>query len=204
MLLINGSLMVIFGTIIYLVSRGIFIGKTYKNQGHVTWLKEILRFLFAVYICMVASVTLFPLPIAFSFEFHPSFRTVNVVPLASIIKNISLIGTAYDGDVLFMIKLLLRNVGGNILLFIPLGFLAPIIWEKYRSLKSIILFGLIISMTIEIVQFIESFTEMYGRVTDIDDVICNVIGAAVGYMVFVLVMRLGRALKINSFNDLNV
>ena len=71
---------------------------------------------------MVVAVTLFPLPIGFPFNIENLNRSVNIIPFASIIKDINQIGSAYDGDSLFMIGLIVRNVGGNILLLMPLGF----------------------------------------------------------------------------------
>lgn len=70
------------------------------------------KFLFVVYICMVVAVTLFPLPIGFPSNIENLNRSVNIIPFASIIKDINQIGSAYDGDALFMIGLIVRNVGG--------------------------------------------------------------------------------------------
>lgn len=55
----------------------------------------------------------------------------------------------------------------------PLGFLAPILWDKYKKVKNIILLGFAISVSIELLQLIESLFSGVVRITDIDDVICN-------------------------------
>ena len=190
MYLINGSLFVVVGIIFDLIVQGILIGVRYKNQKQVFWLKEIIRFLFVIYICMVVSVTLFPFPIGFKYNVGNVYRLINVVPLKSIINEISQIGLAYDGDVLFMIGLIARNVGGNILLLMPLGFLAPILWEKLKYFKRIILLGFIVSISIEFLQFLEIITGARGRVCDIDDVICNVLGISIGYLIYKLFLKL--------------
>lgn len=124
------------------------------------------------------------------------FSSANFIPLVNIIYNISQIGTAYDGDVFFMISLIVRNVGGNILLLIPLGFFAPILWNKAKGLKVIIFLGLVVSITIELLQLLESFGGGWGRVTDIDDVICNVLGAIIGYLIYALIIKIGDKYKI--------
>jgi glycopeptide antibiotics resistance protein len=72
-----------------------------------------------IYILMVISVTMFSIVIGMNEGF--SFRSVNLIPLVSIFSEIRQIGTAYGGDSVFMIKLIVRNVGGNILLLMPLG-----------------------------------------------------------------------------------
>ena len=179
--MINGSLFIILGVICYLIVRGILIGTKIKTCDLV---ERNNKFLFVVYICMVVAVTLFPLPIGFPSNVENLNRSVNIIPFASIIKDINQIGSAYDGDALFMIGLIVRNVGGNILLLMPLGFSAPILWDKYTKFKNNILLGFAISVSIELLQLIESLFSGVGRITDIDDVICNVIGSIVGYCIY--------------------
>jgi glycopeptide antibiotics resistance protein len=97
------------------------------------------------------------------------FRSINYIPLISIISEISQIGTAYGGDSIFMMKLILRNVGGNILLLMPLGFLATILWDKFRILKRVLLLGLLVSVSIECLQLVELVIGVgIGRTVDIE------------------------------------
>ena len=70
----------------------------------------------------------------------------------------------------------LVNVPGNIVAFVPLGLLVPFCATNLRSLTRILLVGALISIGIELLQL--GFTE---RVADIDDVLLNVAGAALGY-----------------------
>ncbi|WP_142336546.1 VanZ family protein [Bacillus toyonensis] len=188
MYILNGSMFIVFGVISYLIVRSILIRM--KNKKHVNWWKELIRFLFVVYICMVVAVTLFPLPIGFPSSAENLNRSVNFIPFASIFKDIGQIGSAYDGDVLFMIGLIVRNVGGNVLLLIPLGFLAPIIWDTYKKIKNTILLGFTISVSIELLQLIESLFSGSARITNIDDVICNVLGSIVGYFIYKITLKL--------------
>lgn len=180
--MISGSWFIILGVCCYLIVRSILI--VIKDKMQVYWLKECINFLFVIYICMVVAVTLFPLPIGFPSSVENLNRSVNIIPFASIIKEIGQIGSAYDGDVLFMIGLIVRNIGGNVLLLMPLGFLAPIIWDKYNKLKNTMILGLVISFSIEILQLIESLMSGWGRITDIDDIICNVFGAIIGFYIY--------------------
>lgn len=192
---INGNLIVVLGVIGYLVVRGVLIRIKYRKQKQIYWLKEVTSLLFVTYIYMIVSVTLFPLPLGFDFNYENVSRFINIVPLASIIENINKIGIAYDGDVQFMIGLILRNVGGNILLFMPLGFLVPVVWNKFKSFKNVLLLGLIASISIEILQLLESFTGRWGRITDIDDVIFNVLGIMIGYLIYKFTFKLGGLVK---------
>lgn len=198
MYLISGSLFIILGIIFYLVGRGVVIGVRSKRQKQVYWLKEIIRFLFVVYICMVVSVTLFPFPIGFNTNIENTYRSINVIPLKSIIHDISQIGIAYDGDVQFMIGIIARNVGGNILLLMPLGFLIPLLWGKFKHFKSIIFIGFCVSISIEFSQFLESLMGGWGRITDIDDVIFNVFGVIIGYFIYELIFKIANKFEIKT------
>ncbi|MEH7885171.1 VanZ family protein [Bacillus sp. JJ1609] len=201
MILINGSFFIFIGVLCYVVLRGLFIVKRYKNQLNVHWLTEIILFLFTIYLFMVISVTLFPFPIGFHDQSGDFLISINIVPLISVIANINQIGTAYDGDVLFMVYLIIRNVGGNILLLMPLGFLAPILWKRFRSVKAASLLGFSVSVTIELLQLFQRFGGGWGRITDIDDVIFNVLGSVIGYLVYVVVIKIRDNLGIKGLKD---
>ncbi|MCP9279331.1 MULTISPECIES: VanZ family protein [Bacillus cereus group] len=199
--MINGSVFIIVGVICYLIVRSIFIGM--KSKKGVNWWKELISFLFVIYIGMVVAITLFPIPIGFPTGIENIRLSINIVPFASIIKDIGKIGIAYDGDVLFMIGLIVRNVGGNILLLMPLGFLAPIIWDKFKKIKNTILLGLAISISIELLQLTGSLFSGWGRITDIDDVIFNVIGSIVGYFIYKITLMLASKFNIQVLNKTN-
>ena len=68
------------------------------------------------------------------------------------------------------------NLGGNIIMFIPLGFLLPRVFSQLSSLSRVLLTTAAIITAVEIIQL---FT-LVG-ICDIDDLILNVIGAAIGY-----------------------
>lgn len=70
----------------------------------------------------------------------------------------------------------LKNCVLNVLLFVPLGLGLPVLWEKYRTGKQTILFGLGLSLTIELLQI---FT---FRATDVNDLITNTLGTALGFL----------------------
>ncbi len=72
----------------------------------------------------------------------------------------------------------MRNVMGNIILFIPYGFLASYLLNN-KKFSVITILTVIASLTIETVQY------YIGRVFDIDDIILNVIGGIVGFLVFI-------------------
>lgn len=68
----------------------------------------------------------------------------------------------------------------NVLLFVPLGFLLPLIWPKTDNFFVVAAWGLGFSLLIEASQLLNN------RVTDVDDLMMNTLGAVVGYMLFKL------------------
>ena len=76
------------------------------------------------------------------------------------------------------------NSLGNIVWFIPFGFLFPIIIMKKKSFKETFLTGLIFSVTIETLQFV-----LATGVSDIDDVFFNVCGAMIGYGIYHVIFK---------------
>ena len=201
--LINGSLLIEIGVICYLAGRCILIGFKLKKQKQVYWLREVINFLFVLYILMVVSVTLFPLALWIDFNMQNIKFGLNLIPFVGIINDIKQIGIAYDGDTVFMISLIIRNVGGNILLLMPLGVLSPIIWNKFKGFKNIVLFGFVISISIESIQFIELIAGGRGRTVDIDDVICNVLGVILGYFIYKFTLKIADKFQIEILQNLN-
>ena len=74
----------------------------------------------------------------------------------------------------------------NILLFVPLGGLLPLIWPKTDTLKSALLSGFSFSLLIEISQLFNH------RATDVDDLIMNTAGALLGYLLYKLFVRVAK------------
>ncbi len=71
-----------------------------------------------------------------------------------------------------------KQVIGNILLFIPFGYFVSC-YCKIKGLGTISLVSLLSSLTIEIVQ------HFIGRSFDVDDIILNVVGGIIGFLLYV-------------------
>lgn len=76
------------------------------------------------------------------------------------------------------------NLTGNVLLFLPLGVFLPLLWEKLGRLWKVVLVTAGVMTLVEIMQVLT----LLGR-GDVDDVILNVAGAALGYGVYKLLSR---------------
>ncbi|WEG13288.1 VanZ family protein [Pullulanibacillus sp. KACC 23026] len=71
------------------------------------------------------------------------------------------------------------NEFGNVALFMPFGFFLPMTFKKIRAFMLVVFIGCLLSICIELAQL-----KMPTRWTDIDDVILNTTGAALGCIVF--------------------
>lgn len=100
------------------------------------------------------------------------------------INEINLIPFRSDGIMTYIL---------NIIMFMPLGFLLPFIWEAFRYLVKVLYTGFLFSLAIEISQLFNN------RATDIDDLIMNTLGAILGYFVYIGVRNL-----FNSMNKKNI
>ena len=82
----------------------------------------------------------------------------------------------------------------NIIMFMPLGFLLPLIWKNFRNAKKVVLMGFLMSLAIEICQLFNI------RTTDIDDLMMNTLGAVIGYFIWKLTKRLFKNINHKSIS----
>ena len=83
------------------------------------------------------------------------------------------------------------NLFGNVIGFLPFGFILPVILDKMRSGWLIVLAGFGLSVTVEVIQLITKV-----GCFDVDDMILNTLGAALGYGIYAVCDRIRR--KING------
>lgn len=117
--------------------------------------KRFMVFLFAIYAIAVFSAV--GMPTAYDLQVNFNFH---LIPLIDI----------FHGSMEYV-----RNTILNVLLFMPMGFLLPVIWQEYHSAKKTVWMGLAVSTIIELSQI---FT---FRLTDIDDLLTNTLGTFLGY-----------------------
>ncbi len=107
-------------------------------------------------------------------NFHYSLLNANWLPLKTISHYSHLLVT--QSGTLFYIAF--YNLVGNVLLFMPMGFLMPFIVEEHRFFKVMII-SFLISCSLELIQLVT----LLGCF-DVDDMILNVLGAILGYLCF--------------------
>jgi glycopeptide antibiotics resistance protein len=76
----------------------------------------------------------------------------------------------------------------NMLLFVPFGFGLPFITNL--RMKKIVVIGMLFSIAIEFLQLVTGLlANITFRIADINDVLFNTLGAAIGYMLFIGFVR---------------
>ena len=100
-------------------------------------------------------------------------NNLNLVPFRTIKEFIYTISVTTSPD---LIRHSVINLAGNVVMFVPLGFFPPCIWNALRSFARCMLWAAACILIIELVQL---FT-LLGS-CDVDDLILNMVGVAIGY-----------------------
>lgn len=98
---------------------------------------------------------------------------INLVPFRSIIRYL----TEFDS---YNIDIVLMNTLGNVIIFIPFGFLLPLLFKQINNVKMASKIFIKFILLIELLQLL-TFTGVF----DIDDIMLNMLGALIGYGSFV-------------------
>ena len=148
--------MIVICTIIIVILR---IAYLIKNRQNFIFYKEVFMLFFIVYMmCLFYVVTFQDIDVVKS--------GYNIIPFKEMFRY--KIGS----------RLFFKNVIGNLLMFIPFGFFTAYILREIK-LRWVFIITLIISIAIEIIQ------TKIGRIFDIDDVILNVVGGVVGFLIYI-------------------
>ena len=163
----------------------------HKRGRHTTWRHELAFCVFLLFLAGLASQTVVP-----RLEFGvgglaimgggKTGLRINLIPFRIFADSLAS-GTGY-----FIINFL-----GNIGMFLPIGFFTALLWERPSFLKSAGA-GFFTSLTIELCQL------PLDRGTDIDDLWLNTLGAALGYLVFLLCRRIDQRCNTNALNGFTI
>ena len=75
-----------------------------------------------------------------------------------------------------------KNIGGNLIGFVPLGFLIPLLLVRVRGVIKVTAVVFLISLLFETTQLLFGLGEF-----DVDDLILNAAGGTAGYLLFLIV-----------------
>ena len=164
-------------TVLWLLSRGMI----WMKQKKVVWKREALLLLMYINLAVLIRFVFYPFftvngevqPLIINMSSLQPLR-VNLIPLVNIL----------DYDIKREAAI---NIIGNISMFIPTGVIMPILYKRLDCFWKVLLAGAGLSFVIEVIQLL-----FPGSVTDIDDLILNTLGVAVGYGIYVACKRLKR------------
>ena len=151
------------------------------RQRHIDWKREAVLLLMYINLAVIIRFTFFPMsrvngsvqPLIYDASTAFPFR-INLTPFVNLFD--------YNNK-----RDLLLNVIGNTAMFIPSGIVLPIIYKKLNTFWKVLAAGVMISLCIEIIQLPFSV-----RASDVDDLILNVLGVAIGYGIYSAVKHLNR------------
>ncbi len=133
-----------------------------KEKKEIIFYKELLGLCFIIYVMCLFYVVTFQ---------DVSWSTSNFVPFKEMFRY-------QIGSTLFF-----KNVLGNMIMFMPYGFFVSY-FLKLKKPISIFLLAILTSFTIEFTQL------QIGRVFDVDDILLNIIGALLGFLVYYCINKM--------------
>lgn len=128
-----------------------------KNREHFVFYKELFNLVAIIYVLILFQIV--------TNQDVVSWSTNNFIPFKEIFRY--KIGS----------RLFLKNVVGNVLLFLPYGFFASY-YLKEEKARLILFLTVVGSCVIETVQM------SIGRVFDVDDILLNTIGGLLGFYLY--------------------
>ncbi len=99
-------------------------------------------------------------------------HSFNIIPFQSIWEFTKLMFSGYFSRGF-------NNIVGNVFVFAPFGYFISLLHKKCRKLKTVAIVGFFVSLFFEICQYV-----LYLGSADIDDIILNVLGVALGFLFF--------------------
>jgi len=121
------------------------------------------------------------------YKIKEGIKKGNFVPFATI--------KLFYGSNRMNIEYKISNLLGNILIFIPLGFLLPLLIRRFRNTLVILLAGFFLSVFYECFQLVTGI-----GVFDVDDMLLNTLGTAIGVIIFWMIKKLFPSQQQKSVN----
>ena len=118
-----------------------------------------------VYLSFVLYFTLMPIITSIPFIFNHPYKPMNLIPFIDVLSS--------RGD-------FIRQVGLNVIMTIPFGFLFPLTKKENQKFLKTVLYCFLLSLIIEILQ------PFFSRSSDITDLITNVTGGIIGYIFYLI------------------
>ncbi len=138
--------------------------RKWKEKGRDILLINTLMY---IYLSFVLYFTLMPIITSLPFIFNHPYDSMNLVPFIDVLNG--------RGD-------FIRQVGLNVIMTIPFGFLIPLVKKENDKLLKVVFYTFLLSLGIELLQPLINGV----RSADITDLITNVIGGIIGYIIYLI------------------
>ncbi|MCX4249709.1 MAG: VanZ family protein [Bacilli bacterium] len=137
--------------------------KKWKEKGRdVLFINTIMY----IYLSFVLYFTLMPILTRIPFLFFNQYPyEMNLIPFVDVLNG--------RGD-------FIRQVALNVIMLTPFGFLMPLTNKKNTKFLKVIFYTFLVSLVIEVLQ------PFSGRLFDVTDIITNVTGGIVGYIMYLI------------------
>jgi len=161
-----------------------------KASEAVFWERELLRYLWVCYLAALLCLTLLPanlLTALWSWLLY-GYSSCDIAPPFS--GGFNLVPTLYRwcvGDLLWLGPWVQAMLVGNVLMFLPMGCLLPLVSDHLTQGRMVLL-ACLIPLTIELLQ------PIVGRSFDVDDLIMNALGILLGSLVSTILCAVYRIL----------
>lgn len=108
-------------------------------------------------------------------------ENLNLCPLRTIVIFVRILQTS---RLPVMIRYAYINLAGNVVMFVPLGFFLPAVHIGLRTFRRMMQRSAAIIIAAELTQLLTQL-----GACDVDDLILNLVGCAIGYIVFQIAKR---------------
>lgn len=130
------------------------------------------------YVLLFAAYCLLMLWLLFGQRWGQNAGGLNLKPFDTLRRFLWVL--QYSGDA-EQLRHAVVNLGGNVIMFVPLGFFAPCIWEKMGKFGWHFLAMLLTIFAIELLQLATNLGSC-----DVDDLILNLVGTTIGFGLYKL------------------
>jgi len=137
-------------------------------------LRIVAILLFLAYLLLLAYLLFFSSTYGRTAEMGYRYNLTPFLEIRRGLENIDTVGYYY----------VVVNIVGNVVAFMPFGFLLPMITERKTTAAKVFLYGFLLSLVVESIQIV-SKTGAF----DVDDLILNTIGSVLGYWCYSLLFR---------------
>lgn len=159
----NGVMVYITDFVVLVFLYFLVFYQKWKSEGRD---RLVVNTLMYVYLVFVLYFTLMPIITSLPFVFDHPYVPMNLEPFIDVVSS--------RGD-------FVRQIVLNVIMTIPFGFLFPLVDSKKPTLRKTIMYVFFLSLGIEILQPL-----INSRSSDITDIITNVAGGLIGYIMYLI------------------